>query len=94
MEIAVEMYKWIEEAIPAPEIRTKEEPKQEPKKEKKKIKPSIYGYTAKGLPFGIIINKRTGKLAGTTSQCGSHKVIITSHMADGSKMRKRITIEV
>ena len=61
----------------------------EEKKEEEKKKPKIIGYTAKGLPNGIKINKKTGKISGKSTETGDFKVIVTAHVSNGNKKRKR-----
>lgn len=87
LKLALEIYDIIESAVPAPELQKKKE-----EKKKEDNEPYLIGYTAKGLPNGVTIDKRKGKLMGKITEAGEYKVIITAHYSDKSKDRRKLKL--
>lgn len=83
LDVALKVYKIIED-----QQLSKEEQKQN---NQDGGSAKFLGYSAKGLPTGVTINRRTGKITGRIETKGSYTVIITSHYSD-KKMRRKITI--
>lgn len=88
LNLAIDIYTIIARTI-VEEERKEEEKKKKKEENKKSKKPKIIGYTAKGLPDGIKINKKTGKISGKATETGDFKVIVTAYVSDGTKKRKR-----
>ena len=50
--------------------------------------------TAKGLPKGLSIDKRTGKITGTPTKAGTYTVTVTVKDAAGNKITQKVKITV
>jgi len=87
MTLALEIYNIIEAAIPP----TKFEKPAPPKPKDPNV---IIGYTAKGLPNGITLDKRTGIMTGRSQDSGKYKVIVTAHKRNKKMKHKKFVLVV
>jgi len=88
LPLALEIYKLIENNIPATVFENPNKPKKE------KNPDTIIGYTSNRLPNGITLNRKTGKMIGHTTEVGEHKIIITAHKRNMEKIRRKFILSI